>query len=332
MARLLFAYQQETAVEVGAPRPARPEDVWLPARGETTDPASVHSTFLVAYDAGWAVGGVALVAGDAHTVLLRRCYVAQRQRRRGVATALVTEALRLAADRGVSRLALEVLSSRTGAIAAWRRMGFVDAEPWGDPAMAYFERAVGDGEPRPWLGLPRGQVVLCDHDNRWTDVFDHHADVLRRALGEKASAVEHIGSTAVPGLVAKPIVDIALRLAPAVDAAEVVEPLVATGYLFRGVKGENGGLLFVAVDRSDRRLAHAQVVGHEDPQWERDRALRHRLREDPSARRRYEAAKRELAKRFGTDRRAYKAGKASMLAELLAEDLAPWRPTAGERR
>jgi len=145
-ARLLFGYHRETAVEVGAPQPRTPEEVWFPVRRETIDPASVHSTYLVAYEQGRPVGGIVLVAHDALSVLLKRCYVPPAQRRRGVATALVATAGDLAADRGATRLVLDVLPSRAGAIAAWRRMGFAEAPPWGDPAMAYFERPVAEGD------------------------------------------------------------------------------------------------------------------------------------------------------------------------------------------
>jgi putative acetyltransferase len=139
-ASLLFAYQQETAVEVGAPRPARPEDVWLPVRRETVDPASVLGAYLLAYFSAEPVGGVALVTPDQVTIMLKRCYVVPDWRRRGVARALVDHAAVVAAGTGADRLVLDVLPSRAGAIAAWQRMGFVATEPWGDPKMVYFER------------------------------------------------------------------------------------------------------------------------------------------------------------------------------------------------
>ncbi len=142
-ARLLFAYHCETAVEVGATEPERPGDVWLPVRGETLDPASYFASYLIGYDEGRPVGGVGLVAHDDVSVMLKRCFVPVPDRRRGVATALITVVMRLAADRGATRVVLDVLPSRTGAIAAWRRMGFVEAPPWGDPGMVYFELRTG---------------------------------------------------------------------------------------------------------------------------------------------------------------------------------------------
>ena len=140
-------------------------------RRETMDPASVYATYLIAYDQGRPVGGVALVAHDGLTVMLKRCFVQVSDRRRGVATALANTAMQLAADRGATRVVLDVLASRTGAIAAWRRMGFVEVAPWGDPEMAYLELRTSDGQPPEWLGVPYGEVALRQSDSRWTHVL-----------------------------------------------------------------------------------------------------------------------------------------------------------------
>jgi GNAT superfamily N-acetyltransferase len=205
---LLFAYHQETAVEVGAPRPERPEDVWPPVRQETVDLASVVATYLVAYHLREPVGGVVLVAHDGVSAMLKRCYVVPSWRGRGVARTLVEAGTETAVDRGVVRLVLDVLPSRRGAIAAWRRMGFVEAEPCGDPAMAYFEFRIPAGSQRDWLGLRTGEVALRETDRRWQAVFVHQAELLSRVLAGQAAGIEQVGSTAVEGVVAKPIVDV----------------------------------------------------------------------------------------------------------------------------
>lgn len=318
-AMLLFAYHRETAVEVGAIAPDRPEKVWPPVRRETMDPASVYATYLIAYDDGRPVGGVALVAHDGLSVMLKRCFVPVSHRRRGVATALVGAARQLAADRGATRLVLDVLPSRTGAIAAWRRMGFVEAAPWGDPAMAYFELRTGDGRPPAWLGVPYGVVALRPSDRRWAEVFAHQAELLRRALADDVVAIEHVGSTAVLGLVAKPIIDVAVLVRPDVDIDAAVSSVTQAGYQFAGDKGAVGGRLFVLEHRPRRRMVHLHLLGTDDDQWERYLALRDRLRSDVEARRTYSAAKRELARRYRTDRGAYTAGKALVIAGLLEE-------------
>ena len=305
-ARLLFAYQRETAVEVGAIAPERPEEVWRPVRRETMDPASVYATYLIAYDQGRAVGGVALVAHDGLSVMLKRCFVQVSDRRRGVATVLAHAARQLAADRGAIRLVLDVLTSRTGAIRAWRGMGFVEAAPWGDPALAYFEFRTDDGRPPAWLGVPYGEVALRQSDPRWTNVFAHQAELLRGTLADDVVAIEHVGSTAVPGLVAKPIIDVAVLVHPDADVGTAVRSITDVGYEFRGDKGAAGGLLFVLEHAPRRRIVHLHLLGTGDDQWERYLALRDRLRSDVEARTAYSAAKRELSRLFPADRGAYR--------------------------
>lgn len=318
-AGLLFGYQRETAMELGKEPPDRPEDVWAPVRHEVLDPASAFTTYLVAYRGGEPLGGVGLVAHDAVTVLLTRCYVRPAARRRGVAAALVAAAADEGARRGVARLALDILASREAAITAWCRLGFVDCESWGYGAMRYFERPLVDGGPPPWLGLRRGEVALHDHDERWSMVFHHHAEVVRRGLAGQVRCVEHVGSTAVEGLVAKPVVDLAVQLTPAVDEAKVIASLEARRYVFRGDKKDQGRLLFVAEDQPHRRSVHLHVLRHDDPQWERYLRVRDLLRTDEGARRLYAAFKRELADRHSEDRGAYTAAKGSFIEALLAD-------------
>ncbi len=213
---------------------------------------------------------------------------------------------------------LDILASREGAIAAWRELGFVECEPWGDTAMRYFERPAADGGARSWLGLRRSEVALHDHDERWSMVFLHHAEVVRRALASHVRGIEHVGSTAVEGLVAKPVVDVAVRLAPAGDEANAIASLEARRYVFRGNKNHRGGLLFVAEDPPHRRTVHLHVLRHDDPQWERYLRLRDLLRTDEGARRDYAACKRELAGRFPEDRAAYTMAKGLFIETLLA--------------
>ena len=318
-AHLLFRYQRETAADLGKDPPDRPEQVWAPVRSEVLEPVSVFTTYLLAYDGHHPLGGVALIAHDALTVMLTRCYVHPDARRRGVAAALVTAAADEAARRGAARLVLDILASRDGAITAWRRLGFVDSECRGDTAMRYLEREVVYGEGRPWLGLRRGEVALHDHDERWSTVFLHHAEVVRRALAGHVGGVEHVGSTAVEGLVAKPVVDLAVQLTLAGDDEKVMSSLEAQRYVFRGDKNDHGGLLFVAEDQAHCRTAHLHVLRHDDPQWERYLKVRDLLRTDEGARRHYAAFKRELAGRFPEDRRAYTVAKGSFIEAVLAE-------------
>jgi GrpB-like predicted nucleotidyltransferase (UPF0157 family) len=168
------------------------------------------------------------------------------------------------------------------------------------------------------LGLPYGHVRLVDSDPGWPRAFERLASELGAALGEAAVAVEHVGSTAVPGLVAKPILDLAVGLAPAADPGRVISAIEGVGYRFRGDKADTGGLLFVLEDRPAHRIAHLHAVPHGGERWRQYLAFRDRLRKDPDARAAYAAVKRRLGEQFAGDRRAYTAGKAAFVAGLLS--------------
>jgi GrpB-like predicted nucleotidyltransferase (UPF0157 family) len=170
------------------------------------------------------------------------------------------------------------------------------------------------------LGLAYGQVRLVEGDPGWPRAFERLAAELRAALGKLSVAVEHVGSTAVPGLVAKPILDLAIGLAPAADPDSVISALEPLGYEFRGDKGDTGGLLFVLEDRPAHRLAHLHVVPYGGGKWCQYLAFRDRLRIDPDARAAYAEVKRSLGDQFAGDRQAYNAGKAAFVAGLLSED------------
>jgi GrpB-like predicted nucleotidyltransferase (UPF0157 family) len=175
-----------------------------------------------------------------------------------------------------------------------------------------------DGFGDTVLGLTYGQVRLVDGDPGWPQAFEQLAAELRSGLGELAVAVEHVGSTAVPGLVAKPILDLAVGLAPDADPDRVTSAIERLGYEFRGDKGETGGLLFVLEDRPAHRIAHLHVVPHGGEKWRQYLAFRDRLRIDPDARAAYAEVKRRLGEQFAGDRQAYTAGKAAFVAGLLS--------------
>src|ERR1700722_16284283 len=86
------------------------------------------------------------------------------------------------------------------------------------------------------LGEPRrldGPVTLKKYDSTWPEKFIQESDRIRMALGEHAILIEHIGSTSVPGMVAKPIIDILLVVADSADEPSYVPALEAAGYLLR---------------------------------------------------------------------------------------------------
>jgi GNAT superfamily N-acetyltransferase len=142
-ARLVFAYLRETAIDLGLDPPGTTGEVWEPVRHEALDPAAAFDTYFLAYRGIEPVGGTGVVTHDEVSVRMTRCYVAPDARRQGVAAAFVAAVVRHAERLDAERVVSDVLPSRTGAIAAWRSLGFIDAEPWGDGDAVYLERRLG---------------------------------------------------------------------------------------------------------------------------------------------------------------------------------------------
>jgi GrpB-like predicted nucleotidyltransferase (UPF0157 family) len=169
------------------------------------------------------------------------------------------------------------------------------------------------------LGLAYGTVDVVDHDPRWLAIGAQLAHQLRDLTGRLAVAVAHVGSTAVPGLAAKPIIDIAIRLAIDVEPEAAIAVLQSAGWTYRGDKGSEGGLLFVAESAPGQRTAHVHVVTYNAASWHNYLTVRDRLRRNPQQVAAYAALKRDLAVRFADDRAAYTAAKADFIARLLRD-------------
>lgn len=175
----------------------------------------------------------------------------------------------------------------------------------------------------PGLGLTDGTIRIANSNPDWPETYERLASDLRAALGDLAVAIEHVGSTSVPGLPAKPILDIAAGLAPGAPTEAVVAAITGLGYEDRGDKDDEGGLLFVLRSRPSYRIAHVHAVPHGDHRWDAYLAVRDRLREDAEARDAYGALKRRLAREHLNDRPAYGEAKTGFVRSLLSAPPAP---------
>jgi len=170
------------------------------------------------------------------------------------------------------------------------------------------------------LGLQYGTVRLVPADARWALIAHELAADIRAVLGDSVQAVEHVGSTAVPGLLAKPIVDLAVGARPGSTVDEIAEGMSRLGWIYRGDAGDDGGWVFVMEDAPWHRTAHAHVVEFGGSQWVRYLRFRDLLRGNAPARRTYEETKQRLAQQHPDGRRLYTAGKASTVETLLGQD------------
>jgi GrpB-like predicted nucleotidyltransferase (UPF0157 family) len=167
------------------------------------------------------------------------------------------------------------------------------------------------------LGVRRGVTRNRAYDPGWADEFEREAARLAGLLESFSPTIEHIGSTAVPGLPAKPLLDIALAFQGRATLESARRTLRAAGYEDRGDVGAAGGVVLAKGPHSSRtHLLH--LVEASDGQWERWLAFRDALRADPGLRAAYAALKAALARQFPEDRASYGAGKRQFIDEAVA--------------
>ncbi|MFT2707380.1 GrpB family protein [Clavibacter zhangzhiyongii] len=157
-------------------------------------------------------------------------------------------------------------------------------------------------------------IRLEEHRPEWAAAFRVEAERIRRAAGDALTAVEHIGSTAVPGLRAKPIIDLAAAAAPGVDPFGLDATLGPLGYAQHRTGPRNHGVHVRMAGGARIRILHvfAAEAWATCPQ----RLFRDRLLRDPDARRRYDALKADVAM-TAADGRAYTAAKQGLVQELV---------------
>lgn len=170
------------------------------------------------------------------------------------------------------------------------------------------------------LGLQYGTVRLVPADPRWIAIADQLAADIRAVLGGSVRAVEHIGSTSVPGLLAKPIVDLAVGVCPGTTVDEIADGMSHLKWIYRGDAGDDGGWVFVMEDAPWHRVAHAHGVEFGGSHWVRYLQFRDLLRRNTAARTTYEETKQRLALEHPDGRHLYTAGKGPTVEALLAND------------
>jgi GrpB-like predicted nucleotidyltransferase (UPF0157 family) len=160
-------------------------------------------------------------------------------------------------------------------------------------------------------------IRIVEYDPTWPVRADEEMRRLERALGSVAVRVEHIGSTAVPGLAAKPILDLQVSVASLEPRARYVEPLERLGYLF-APNPDSPDRHFFGKPPERPRSHHVHVCEAGGEPERRHLAVRDFLRAHDDEAARYAALKREIAERAPQDRLAYMAGKERYVRDLEA--------------
>jgi GrpB-like predicted nucleotidyltransferase (UPF0157 family) len=158
-------------------------------------------------------------------------------------------------------------------------------------------------------------VHLAAYDSEWPRIYEREAQRIRAVLGDRVVLLEHVGSTAVPGLAAKPKIDMLLAVADSSDEARYVPELEAAGYVLHLREPEwEEHRMFKGADAD----VYLHVFSHGSPEVARMLAFRDHLRAHEGDRTLYERTKRDLAARTWQRARDYAAAKTPVVDEILA--------------
>ena len=164
-------------------------------------------------------------------------------------------------------------------------------------------------------GAEKREIKIVDYDTDWPKKFETHARVIADALGGSALRIEHIGSTSVPGLASKPVIDILVVVSDSSDESAYLPQLKSAGYVLRVREpGWNEHRMF----RTPEKDVHVHVYSAGCHEIQRYLAFRDRLRRSVADRRRYEQTKRELAAEEWPDMNAYAEAKTEVIESILA--------------
>jgi GrpB-like predicted nucleotidyltransferase (UPF0157 family) len=164
------------------------------------------------------------------------------------------------------------------------------------------------------IGLKRGTVKLVPHDVRWHASFEREKKMLLKNIGDVAIDIQHVGSTAVKGISAKPIIDISVGVNKLSDVKKLIKPLSRAGYHLYDTHRDR---IFFAKGPERRRTHHLHVVHYNGAKWKSDMLFRDYLSEHPVRAKAYANLKIKLAKKYSEDREKYTAGKGQFIKATL---------------
>lgn len=180
------------------------------------------------------------------------------------------------------------------------------------------------------VGLQDGTVRLVPHSAEWAVLFANERRRLMQILapywGDVIQDIQHVGSTSIPGIPAKPIIDIAVVVTDFAQAGPAIESIQELGYTYLGINEVPGRHFFYLGDAAATgRTHHLHMFEESSREWRQTAGFRDYLRAHPATADAYGALKLDLAGQFAEDRPAYLAGKADFIVQVLRLSV-PERP------
>jgi GrpB-like predicted nucleotidyltransferase (UPF0157 family) len=207
-------------------------------------------------------------------------------------------------------------------------------ETWSVSAKEPVIALLMEGSFDVWALVVTQEIAVVDYDEAWPDSFERIHQTLGPFVDDVALRIDHVGSTSVPGLAAKPIIDVDIVVSSEADVPKVIERLRSAGYRWRGDLGVTGREAFSPTSDSDLPVHHLYVVVENNKAHLDHLLLRDALRENPEARDEYAALKKSNVDAANGNMDIYVAAKADFVAHQLTRarelrGLAPaeyWNP------
>jgi GrpB-like predicted nucleotidyltransferase (UPF0157 family) len=165
------------------------------------------------------------------------------------------------------------------------------------------------------LGLKKGTVRLVPYSQEWKGLFESEERALCERLGHLAVDIQHVGSTAVPGLAAKPILDVLIGVARIADGEKNIPLLEGMGYSYAGELFD--GDFFFTKGTEENITHHLHLVAFEGQRWRNYLSVRNHLRRDKEAQQKYRELKAELVAKFPNRRERYAEGKSAFIRGII---------------
>jgi len=163
------------------------------------------------------------------------------------------------------------------------------------------------------------EVHVVEYDPAWPQLFEEERARLEPILAPwLAGDIHHVGSTSVPGLAAKPVIDILAGVRSLEESRGAIEPLQALSYCWAPYKEDV--MNWFCKPSPTHRTHHLHLVVEGSETWREELLFRDTLRAQPETARAYEALKRDLAARFRQDREAYTQAKTDFVLGVLARE------------
>ena len=166
------------------------------------------------------------------------------------------------------------------------------------------------------LGLERGRTELLTHDNEWESAAKKTIRILQKLIPE-ARDIQHVGSTAIKSIYAKPIVDIAVALDDVQSVTSHIGELAEYGIIYRGSDVPDQ-ILFI-IGEGNIRTHHIHIVKWQGKAWNNYIMFRDYMNSHPEKAAEYEKLKKQLATSFLDNRMAYTEGKAGFIEKIITE-------------